>query len=471
MCIDGRSSTESGYSSSAPSRPNFDLPYVRIVVVNYDTGDVTLRALESAVRQDYPAHKFEVFLVDNGSIDGLVWKVRKRFPSIQIIESFTNEGFARGNNLAMASLHGVDVVALLNSDAIAHRNWLSELVAPLVTDPAVGVTTSKILFNRQVAGLEVEAFECDVRILATSLDGQDVTHELVHDERVASVSGSWLVLANQRGSISLPLLSNRTPVVGIKLASPRQCRAMIRNADRSIAVSIDSTPRWFYLKQLEPLFVINNAGGGIFSGFHGGDVGFKEVDFGQFDIARDVFSFCGAAAAIRVEFLSDVGLFDPNFFLYYEDLDLSWRGHYKGWRIRYVPQSVVTHEHAFSSGEWSSFFRFWVDRNRRLTLIKNAPLNVAGKAFFGAILWGLRDSSLPILRSLVSFRRPPMRAGIYRIRQLASFLKAVPSALVFRRRQLRSSKVRPRFVYEWISTRFKTAAGDSTKEVVNVKEA
>ena len=87
----------------------------------------------------------------------------------------------------------------------------------------------------------------------------------------------------------------------------------------------------------------------------------------------DVFGFCGAAALLRREALDDVGSFEPGFFLYYEDTDLSWRMRLRGWQIRYVGEAHVLHEHAQSSGVGSPVFLFYNWRNQLLCLTRNAP--------------------------------------------------------------------------------------------------
>jgi GT2 family glycosyltransferase len=135
-----------------------------------------------------------------------------------------------------------------------------------------------------------------------------------------------------------------------------------------------------------------------------------------------------------------VGRFDPRFFLYYEDFDLSWRGRQRGWRYRYVPESLVRHEHAYSSKEGSDFFRFWVDRNRRLTLVKNAPAPVALRAAGGAVTGAGRDLAQHVVARARARRVPSPRWTLHRVRQLASFGKAVPAMLV-ERRQLRRDRV------------------------------
>ena len=53
----------------------------------------------------------------------------------------------------------------------------------------------------------------------------------------------------------------------------------------------------------------------------------------------------------------EVGWFDDDFFLYYEDTDLSWRLRADGWAIRYQPTAVLRHLHSASSTEWSPLWR------------------------------------------------------------------------------------------------------------------
>jgi GT2 family glycosyltransferase len=446
-------------------------PFVRIILINYDGGQVTMRCLESLVQLDYPDERYEIVMVDNASIDGLMWSVRRRFPHVRIIESLTNEGFARGNNLAFKDLQGVDIVALINNDTIVRPDWLTALVEPFSSDSRIGVTASKLLFNREVVGVHVVPTKESIHLSGVRLNGHDAWNEAVFDEKwspvrhppscgsqpqnatLQSIRGASFTITRGRGQFPCTL--------SLLLSSGSPTDAEIIGPGLQTSVRVEPKAKWINFVIENHGYAINGAGSGIFEGLHGGDVGFKELDIGQFDEPRDVFAFCGGAAAIRSEVLRDVGHFDPTYFLYYEDLDLSWRAHYQGWRIRYVPSSVVLHEHAYSSGEWSPFFRFWVDRNRRLTLIKNAPASIALKAFAGAIVWGIRDSCLPVARSICRLQRPRWQQSKHRLRQMGSFMKAVPAAYRFRRSQLRKSAVRPEFVFDWISTRFENEVGQS----------
>jgi GT2 family glycosyltransferase len=119
---------------------------------------------------------------------------------------------------------------------------------------------------------------------------------------------------------------------------------------------------------------INNAGLVLYRDGSGADRGFRQLDEGQFDEPVEVFGACGASLLVRREMLEDVGGFDERLFMYYEDLDLAWRARMRGWSFRYTPSSVVYHVHCGSSGEWSPFFLYYVERNRVLVNWKNAPV-------------------------------------------------------------------------------------------------
>ena len=95
-------------------------------------------------------------------------------------------------------------------------------------------------------------------------------------------------------------------------------------------------------------------------------------DRGQWDRAEQVFGACGAAAVFRRQAIQRVGgLFDPWYFSYYEDLDLSWRLRLRGHKIVYVPSAQVRHIHCGTSMEWSPFFVYYTKRNQLATVLRN----------------------------------------------------------------------------------------------------
>jgi hypothetical protein len=178
---------------------------------------------------------------------------------------------------------------------------------------------------------------------------------------------------------------------------------------------------------------------------------FHEEDRGQYDRREEVFYFCGAAALLRKRALDDVGLMDERFFMYYEDLDLSWRLRLRGWRIIYVPEAVVEHAHAASSGEWSPLFTYNVDRNRPLMLLKVAPLSLAS----GEIARYAAEFTVNCLRvlywALTRHQRGPHAARTrLQARVLASWLRDAPGVLLDRRRIQRTRRVSDAEIAKWM---------------------
>lgn len=86
----------------------------------------------------------------------------------------------------------------------------------------------------------------------------------------------------------------------------------------------------------------------------------------------EIFAAKGAAMLVRVEVLRRVGVFDPDFFAYLEDSDLSWRIWLQGWRILCVPDSIVYHRGGASASRLpSTFITFHSFKNRLCMLLKN----------------------------------------------------------------------------------------------------
>ncbi|MEM2143949.1 MAG: glycosyltransferase family 2 protein [Candidatus Jordarchaeaceae archaeon] len=72
-------------------------------------------------------------------------------------------------------------------------------------------------------------------------------------------------------------------------------------------------------------------------------VGTNEVDRGQYDHEIDDLDFMGGAMALRRETLQQVGLFDPDFKIFSEDVDLCFRIRKKGYKTVYLHNAVIWH--------------------------------------------------------------------------------------------------------------------------------
>lgn len=440
-------------------------PFVRVVVVNYDGGPVTLRCLDALLLTEHPADRLEIVVVDNASIDGIAWKIRHAYPRVRLIESDTNEGFARGCNLAMRELDGIDFVALVNNDAVVEPGWLSPLIDTCRTRGA-GAACPKLLLNLWARVLLIESSldgqidgkSVGVAVVAAKSDGTDLLPVARFDERFWA---PWELGHDSDGPrwTKRPVASVWWPItacpdgdgleVELDVSSPEG--ATLDLGDQRMHV-----PAGRHTVRLDghsPRRIINSAGGGLYAGWFGGDRGFLEPDVGQFDEPTEVFSWCGGAVLLSTDYLRDVGIFDPNYFLYYEDFDLACRGRARGWTYWYDPRSVVLHEHAWSSREGSDFFVFWVDRNRRLTLVKHAPLSVAIRVSIGAVGSAAVDLGRHLIIRLRSRRPPSPRYVVRRLRDVASFVRALPDAVRERRAIDRSRVVGRADLEMWMTTK------------------
>jgi hypothetical protein len=118
--------------------------------------------------------------------------------------------------------------------------------------------------------------------------------------------------------------------------------------------------------------------------------------------------------------LAEIGFFDPDFFAYYEDLDLAWRGRLAGWRCVTAPGAVVYHVHSATSGRMSPFTVYQVQRNKWYTIVKNWPGRLILKNF-PRILW--YDLGSLVLAALRGRLGATLRARLHVLRDLPLLLR------------------------------------------------
>jgi GT2 family glycosyltransferase len=190
---------------------------------------------------------------------------------------------------------------------------------------------------------------------------------------------------------------------------------------------------------------INNAGGALTRWGAGYDRGYGAPDGPPYDQGTDVAAFCGGACLLRTEAAREVGGFPTEFFLYYEDMDLSWRLGRAGWRIRYVPTAIVHHAHSATSDQASASFAFYNQRNQLLMLVRNAPWSVT----LGTLA---RFVAVTVVRTLRPTAGHTARPA-HRLSVLLAFAKRLPVALR-QRKQLQALAVRSRrdFTRRWLGT-------------------
>lgn len=120
------------------------LPFVSIIVLNYNGKAFLKGCLSSVFRITYPRSSYEVILVDNASTDGSVEYARINFPAIRLLALNKNYGFTEGNNKGAALARG-DFIVFLNNDTVVDKRWLNELVKMALLDSKIGICGSKIM--------------------------------------------------------------------------------------------------------------------------------------------------------------------------------------------------------------------------------------------------------------------------------------------------------------------------------------
>ena len=108
------------------------------------------------------------------------------------------------------------------------------------------------------------------------------------------------------------------------------------------------------------------------------DRGMGEEDKGQYDgdLGKDVMGICAGAALYRKQMFEEIGLFDEDFFLIFEDYDLSLRAYLAGWKARYMHEARVFHVRGGTMEPTSAFSVFYGERNVIWVPIKNYSVSL-----------------------------------------------------------------------------------------------
>ena len=331
-------------------------PTARVVIVNWRQAELTIRAARSITAQLGGGDTLVV--VDNASGDDSVERLSRA--GLTVVQSSRNLGFGAGVNLGAQGM-SEDVLVLLNNDAIAEPGFLEAIVAPLSEPPAAPSapsTSAQRTSPRATPGSAPAA--ATARIL---------------------LAGRW------------------------KPAVPGQDALVSPHTGRWTRISNEAAARG------EGEVLVNSTGNLVDASGNGYDRDWL-VPAEQEHSPSEVFGLCGGACAIRREAWQALGGFREDLFMYYEDTDLSWRLREHGWRVVYVREAVVRHEHASSSGTGSPMFIRVNARNRILVAAAHSPARVVVQALARTLVRGLRGP-----------RRGPVMTG------LAQALAGLPGEL------------------------------------------
>lgn len=238
-------------------------PRISIVIVNHNGRHIIEKCLSSLMESTYT--NIEIIMVDNASKDDSSDFVSRNFPSVNVLQSEINLGFAGGCNKG-AKIAGGDYIIFMNNDVQVSKDWIKPLIGACSRND-IAVCGGKIFLGKT-------------------------------KDRLYSAGG---------------------------------------------VLNLFSVPI---------------------------DRGFLEVDRGQFNRPEDVAYVSGAALMIDKKTFDMLGGFDAKYFAYCEEVDLCLRTWLSGFRVVYIPSSVVHHDFGGSFGRPSPFRRFFGVRNMAFTLIK-----------------------------------------------------------------------------------------------------
>jgi GT2 family glycosyltransferase len=122
-----------------------------IILLNYNTSQLTIECLDSLVKAKESHDTWEVLVIDNNSefqdvanLKAYIQKNSKAKELVKLTENDKNVGFAAGNNIGIKKARG-NFILLLNSDTEVPQLTIQTVLSEIKKNPSVGVATCKLL--------------------------------------------------------------------------------------------------------------------------------------------------------------------------------------------------------------------------------------------------------------------------------------------------------------------------------------
>ncbi len=199
----------------------------------------------------------------------------------------------------------------------------------------------------------------------------------------------------------------------------------IRNARGEYVVLLNNDtkvdPDWIgeLVKAIQPseigaaqckILLLNNpklmdcAGGFVdYYGYHHYEIGYKE-EAEKYNSVYEIFYAKGAGMMIKKNVLRNAGLFDPEIFMYYDETDLCWRIRLNGFKVIFVPKSLVYHLGGATASSFQERMRvYFSTRNHLLMILKNFDARNMLKVFVVSLIWEFRNVGKFVLKGNLEF--------------------------------------------------------------------
>ena len=127
---------------SGPVPAAWTVDRLSVVVLNWRAADLTLRAARAVMADGRPAGR--IVVVDNGSTDDSVARLRASLPEATVVALADNGGISRAYNAGARALDR-DTYLFLNNDAFLHRPGTAQVMIDALRDPRVGLVVPRVL--------------------------------------------------------------------------------------------------------------------------------------------------------------------------------------------------------------------------------------------------------------------------------------------------------------------------------------
>jgi len=112
-------------------------PLVSIIIVNWNRKEDLLFVLKK-IHEDNTYENIEVIIVDNGSDDGSIIEVPKKYPNFKYINLSSNLGCEEGYNIGVLNSSG-EILIYLDSDAYIEKGGIKKMVKIFNRDSEIGI--------------------------------------------------------------------------------------------------------------------------------------------------------------------------------------------------------------------------------------------------------------------------------------------------------------------------------------------
>lgn len=348
---------------------------VSIIIINYN-GKRFIDPLFQSLRQMRTEEiRYEVIVVNNGNEDHSIEYIKERYGDmrhLKIVDAGGNLGYAGGNNIGVRQAEG-EYVIFLNNDTAVDEHWLVQLYSFMKAHPSCGMANAKLLFFYDFVTVKFDTTDKLIISAKFKLNKTDYTVDPKFCKNLLYESDRLVCFGNSE--IAVPVMDRGENLVLEILCSDVQGNknmvtccgtsvAAVRGQIMTIEVSCDDVNRNRYS-------LVQNAGNALNRNYDGYDIGLGEKDSLKYGKPYELSAGCGASIIMRKDDFEKCGKFDERFFMYYEDMDLSFRLRKLGKSILFCPKAVVRHFHTGSSVEGSPFFCYQVSRNKLLFLYKH----------------------------------------------------------------------------------------------------